>query len=62
LAGSSELFVYDKNPCDDLKCWYEKRLEIARITLQEAGVISQIRHYQNIDALLDGHKPRQVQC
>ncbi len=60
--GSSERFVYDKNPCDNLKCWYENRLEIARITLQEAGVISQIQPYRKIDALLDGHLPRQVQC
>ena len=29
-----------------LNCWYENRLEIARITLQEAGVISQIQPYR----------------
>jgi len=60
--GSSERFVYDDQPCDDLKLWYENRLETAVNTLQDAGVISQIKPYQNIDALLNGYKPRQVQC
>ncbi len=60
--GSSERFVYDDQPCDDLKLWYENRLEKAESTLQDAGVISQIQPYQNIEALLSGHKPRQVQC
>jgi len=60
--GSSELFTYDDQPCDDLTQWYECRLEIAKKTLQEAGVISQIRPYQSINALLNGYPPRQVQC
>jgi len=60
--GSSELFTYDDQPCDDLTQWYECRLEVAKKTLQEAGVISQIKQYQAIDALLNGYPPRQVQC
>ncbi|TAL55931.1 MAG: CRISPR-associated helicase/endonuclease Cas3 [Methylovulum sp.] len=60
--GSSERFVYDDQPCDDLKLWYKNRLETAVSTLQDAGVISQIQPYQNIEALLSGRKPRQVQC
>jgi len=60
--GSSDRFIYDNQPCDDLKSWYEKRLSIARVALQDAGVISQIRPYQSIAALLDKHPPRQVQC
>lgn len=60
--GSSELFTYDDQPCDDLAQWYECRLKIAKKTLQEAGVISQIKPYQTIDALLNGYLPRQVQC
>lgn len=61
--GSSERFVYDDQPCDDLKLWYENRLEkIAFSTLLDAGVISQIQPYQHIEALLSGHKPRQMQC
>jgi len=60
--GSSELFTYDDQPCDDLAQWYECRLKIARKTLQEAGVISQIKPYQSVDALLNGYLPRQVQC
>ncbi len=60
--GSSERFTYSDQPCDDLSKWYECRLEIAKSTLQEAGVISQIRPYQAIDKLLDGYSPRQVQC
>ena len=60
--GSSERFNYDDQPCEDLQQWYENRLEIAHITLQEAGIISQIQPYQTIDALLNGQSPRQVQC
>ncbi|WP_027150483.1 CRISPR-associated helicase/endonuclease Cas3 [Methylobacter tundripaludum] len=60
--GSSELFTYDDQPCDDLTQWYECRLKIAKKTLQEAGVISQIKPYQTINALLNGYPPRQVQC
>jgi len=60
--GSSELFTYDDQPCDDLTQWYEYRLKIAKKTLQEAGVISQIKPYQTINALLNGYPPRQVQC
>ena len=60
--GSSERFNYDDQPCDDLQQWYENRLETAHITLQEAGIISQIQPYQTIDALLNGQSPRQVQC
>lgn len=60
--GSSERFIYYNQPCDDLKHWYENRKKIAQITLQEAGVISQIHPYQTIGALLNSHLPRQVQC
>jgi len=59
--GSSELFTYDDQPCDKLAQWYECRLKIAKKALHEAGVISQIRPYQAIDALLNGYPPRQVQ-
>jgi CRISPR-associated endonuclease/helicase Cas3 len=60
--GSSDYFKYDDQPSDDLQRWYDVRLAVARQALQEAGVISQIKPYQNIDALLNGHSPRQVQC
>ncbi len=60
--GSSERFTYDDQPCDDLTQWYEYRLGVAKEALQEAGVISQIKPYQTIDALLNGCPPRQVQC
>ncbi|WP_347985726.1 CRISPR-associated helicase/endonuclease Cas3 [Methylomonas sp. AM2-LC] len=60
--GSSARFFYDDQSCDDLSKWYKSRLDIAKTTLQEAGVISQIRSYQTIDKLLNGNSPRQVQC
>lgn len=63
--GSSEEFGYDDVPCDSddsLKQWYEARKQYAETALQKAGVISQAKPYQSIQALLNGHSPRQVQC
>ncbi len=60
--GSSERFIYDDQPCEDLAQWYDRRLSIANIVLQDAGVISLIKPYQSIDVLLDGSSPRQMQC
>ncbi len=63
--GSSERFTYDDQSCDGFEAlsqWYSKRLETAKTALQEAGVISQIKPYQSVDALLAGSLPRQVQC
>jgi CRISPR-associated endonuclease/helicase Cas3 len=60
--GSSELFTYDDQPCDDLTHWYECRLEIAKKALKEAGVFGQIRPNQTFDALLNSHSPVQMQC
>ncbi|MBF6649272.1 CRISPR-associated helicase/endonuclease Cas3 [Methylobacter sp. BlB1] len=61
-VGSSDYFNYDDQPSDDLRRWYDARLAVAGQALQEAGVISQIKPYQNIDVLLNGHSPRQAQC
>ncbi|WP_036251185.1 CRISPR-associated helicase/endonuclease Cas3 [Methylobacter sp. BBA5.1] len=60
--GSSEYFKYDDQPPEDLRQWYDDRLAVARQALKDAGVISQVKPYQNIDVLLNGHSPRQVQC
>lgn len=63
--GSSDFFYYDNQPCanfEKLKLWYQQRLLIAEHTLKAAGVIGEIKPYQNIDVLLKGNSPRQVQC
>lgn len=60
--GSSDSFYYDDEPCMDLNFWYQKRLEIAKNTLQVSGVISQIKPFQGVDTLLNGYSARQVQC
>ena len=63
--GSSDFFKYNDQACEDLeklKLWYEQRLGIAENALQAAGVIGEIKPYQNIDALIKGNSPRQIQC
>ena len=63
--GSSDFFYYDNQPCENiekLKLWYQQRLLIAENTLKASGIIGEIKPYQNIDALLKGNSPRQVQC
>jgi CRISPR-associated endonuclease/helicase Cas3 len=64
--GSSDFFNYDNQPCanlEKLKLWYQQRLLIAETALKAAGVIGEIKPYQNIDILLKkGNSPRQVQC
>ncbi|MDO8843406.1 CRISPR-associated helicase/endonuclease Cas3 [Methylicorpusculum sp.] len=64
--GSSERFDYDAEPCndlDELKQWYAKRISIAKAALFDAGVLSRIKPYQTLSALLtEGSSPRQVQC
>ena len=64
--GSSDFFDYDNQPCENiekLKLWYQQRLLVAKTALKAAGVIGEIKPYQNIDALLKKvHSPRQVQC
>lgn len=63
--GSSDFFKYNAQPCENLeklKLWYQQRLSIAQYALKAAGVIGEIKPYQNINALLKGNLPRQVQC
>lgn len=63
--GSSERFAYDDQPRDSVAAlaqWYSMRLDTAKMVLQEAGVISQIKPYESINKLLGSNSPRQVQC
>ena len=60
--GSSDFFQYDDQPSDHLTQWYKQRILIAEQALQAAGVIGEIKPYQNIEVLLKGHSPRQIQC
>ncbi len=61
--GSSDYFSYDNQPSKNLEQWYQHRIQNAEQALNAAGVISEIKPYQNIEALLKkDHFPRQVQC
>ena len=62
--GSSESFPYDDKivSADNLTSWYQSRFKYANEVLEKAGVLAQIKSSPNIQALLNKHQPRQVQC
>lgn len=62
--GSSEFFAYDgkpQNSVQELKGWYQGRYESAEQVLRSAGLFSRIKNDPEIEKLLGGHPPRQIQ-
>lgn len=63
--GSTDYFPYDDKPLSsvlEIKAWFESRHINAADVLKDAGVISRINKNPDISLLLDGNKPRGVQC
>lgn len=57
-------FEFVSQPVDDLHCWFESRLAIAKQQLDRAGITGyQCSQNSTVQSLLkEGYQPRQVQC